>query len=375
MSGKTSGTQERAGKGTPIGGQWVKGEVPASVAWNKGAKRAYLKTREATSLRVKAYKTKKKLDGLAAGTPEYDALLKQYELEVAKANNAKKNAEIARKVASHHGFKISANGRVLSAPPLPKESVKPLSVIEEKPSDGHSSSAFGTMKVTLKKQITEMTDDEFAQALLDSPVSGILENTKEFNSNGIIRTVESREKIVRGIHDALGFSGKPKVVEKIGDVDEPLEATVFRGVQGVTKDASKKMFTDFRDGEMYMGRGVYGNGTYTTTDYNAAKFYAGHEYGAVMKLGIPKKYKVVKWEHLNKRLKALAITRLKFSDAKRKQIITDYMRYPDIAAMALGYDGVLITGKERARGGALADGGDFYNIFNRAGLYMEKNPV
>lgn len=94
------------------------------------------------------------------------------------------------------------------------------------------------------------------------------------------------------IAERQGFTGKPKTVETIADLQEIQKTEggrlVYRGITDFSAEAAEKSsssggpisytaeqaLTDFREGEYYAGWGMFGNGTYTTSSLDTAVSYA-----------------------------------------------------------------------------------------------------
>jgi hypothetical protein len=114
------------------------------------------------------------------------------------------------------------------------------------------------------------------------------------------------------IAERQGFTGKPKVVGTVKDLEE-LQKTdggmlVYRGVTNYSRAqaegggsiqptyTAEQALTDFREGEYFGGWGVFGNGTYTTVRVDEAVSYANTTdfdngklgRGKVMAMHIPK---------------------------------------------------------------------------------------
>lgn len=86
------------------------------------------------------------------------------------------------------------------------------------------------------------------------------------------------------IAERQGFTGKPKTVESVYDLEEmQIEnggIVVFRGIANYSSEKTEKVtysaeqaLTDFREGEYFGGWGVFGNGTYASSNFNEANTY------------------------------------------------------------------------------------------------------
>ena len=86
------------------------------------------------------------------------------------------------------------------------------------------------------------------------------------------------------IAERQGFTGKPKTVESVYELEEMQiqngGIVVFRGIANYSADKTNKVtypaeqaLTDFREGEYFGGWGVFGNGTYASSNFNEADTY------------------------------------------------------------------------------------------------------
>lgn len=86
------------------------------------------------------------------------------------------------------------------------------------------------------------------------------------------------------IAERQGFTGKPKTVKTLSDLEEMQSENggilVYRGIANYSAEKTEKVtysaeqaLTDFREGEYFGGWGVFGNGTYATSNYNEADNY------------------------------------------------------------------------------------------------------
>lgn len=86
------------------------------------------------------------------------------------------------------------------------------------------------------------------------------------------------------IAERQGFTGKPKTVKTVSELEEKQiqegGIVVFRGIANYSADftekvtySAKQALTDFREGEYFGGWGVFGNGTYTSSNFNEADNY------------------------------------------------------------------------------------------------------
>lgn len=158
------------------------------------------------------------------------------------------------------------------------------------------------------------------------------------------------------IAERQGFTGKPKTVETIADLQEIQKTEggtiVYRGIANYSAEAAEKMLssggeisytaeqalTDFREGEYYAGWGMFGNGTYTTPNVETAVSYANVKVfdegklgnGKTMAMLIPKDAKMPSESEVKEGLKSLKFnnqTRTHENDIGRFLATRGYQAY------------------------------------------------
>lgn len=158
-----------------------------------------------------------------------------------------------------------------------------------------------------------------------------------------------------------GFDGLPSVVDKFDDDD----IIVYRGVQGKDKAQSETYANDFKYGELFAGKGAFGDGTYVAIDKSVADGYAG-SVGEVLTIGIPKGMRFITHAELvelrktyNKELHEIGMKFLKGDKSisvdmleARERVLNDDGAFATI----LGYDGIY------------SEEWKYYTIFNRTKL-------
>lgn len=128
------------------------------------------------------------------------------------------------------------------------------------------------------------------------------DNVSNFETDRIIKEMKDAEtaagtqygdNALKIIAERQGFTGKPNVVEKISDLQDIQKTKggtlVYRGISNYSLGADIDVITDigkdvtysadqatkaFREGEYFAGWGMFGNGTYTTTNVETASSYA-----------------------------------------------------------------------------------------------------
>lgn len=111
------------------------------------------------------------------------------------------------------------------------------------------------------------------QAIIEEMKQAELDSGRGYGDNGL--------KIIA---ERQGFTGKPKTVEKISDLQDIQKTEggilVYRGITDYSANnweisyTAEQAITDFREGEYYAGWGAFGNGTYTTVNVDEASSYA-----------------------------------------------------------------------------------------------------
>lgn len=99
-----------------------------------------------------------------------------------------------------------------------------------------------------------------------------------------------------------GFDGRPHVANK-DQLDRFIaqgEIELFRGVRG-GPNGPGEYADQFRDGELFPGLGIFGNGTYTARDVNKARGYADPD-GAVMRMSLKRGARVVDYIELQREM-------------------------------------------------------------------------
>lgn len=199
---------------------------------------------------------------------------------------------------------------------------------------------------------------------------------------------------LRAICERQGFDGPPTVVSK-DEMDRLVESghiEVFRGVADHVDSGrtGAELAEEYRSGDLHYGNGVFGNGTYSTTDVASADEYARHGWkneessgqpGETMRMALSPDARIVDYGELqdehNEYLRGVyaeaPAPSLNFfgfpnweevpSDP-RSEAYTDIGRF----AAARGYDAVRIPA------GAVAGGeGHYqYNILNRTAVVVQE---
>lgn len=166
-----------------------------------------------------------------------------------------------------------------------------------------------------------------------------------------------------------GYDGKPRVVS----TDE-MDALIKNGWSESFRGLTDKKYTEqFREGNLYAGFGVYGNGTYTAYGgekaVNIARKYAGAE-GSVMRMALSPDAKVIDFRDLYSMYdddwydKVSEQIDKATGDAK-KQLQAELLikSSMDKSAILMGYDAIRVPHEQ------------YYVILNRTALAVQKVDV
>jgi hypothetical protein len=133
----------------------------------------------------------------------------------------------------------------------------------------------GSLRIPIQAEMTRAGLNKDTVALIEKMSETQVASGQAYGDNAL--------KIIA---ERQGFTGKPKTVKTVQDLEE-IQRTeagilVYRGItdysstgalRNVTYSAEQGL-TDFREGEYFGGWGVFGNGTYTTQRIDEAVSYA-----------------------------------------------------------------------------------------------------
>jgi hypothetical protein len=168
-----------------------------------------------------------------------------------------------------------------------------------------------------------------------------------------------RDEIQAAIFKHQKFDGLPHLLEAHEmDLMAKEFIPVFRGIGG---DTAARYVSEFKLGEFYPGKGIYGNGTYTATEYGTAKSYADFQEDNIMHMGIRKDSNIITHEDILakqrvERRKLHNKTNMTQRDSNLAAIIEDEGKY----ATLLGYDAIHVEDE------------GYYVVLNRTALYVRK---
>ena len=148
------------------------------------------------------------------------------------------------------------------------------------------------------------------------------------------------------INKKLGCDAKPIVVteENFNKISGG-KTILYRGITDYNNISSNDMVKQFKYGNFYCGRGVYGNGTYTDIDKHIAESYAfgsgTTDNGKIMKMILADDVKTVDYKEIFLEYEKIEGSKKTWDKKEEYQkVISDVGSY---AAMK-GYDAILLNG-------------------------------
>jgi hypothetical protein len=131
----------------------------------------------------------------------------------------------------------------------------------------------GSLRIPTEAEITRAGHNKETVDLIEKMSEAQVASGQAYGDNAL--------KIIA---ERQGFTGKPKTVESVYELEEmQIEnggIVVFRGIANYSAEKTEKVtysaeqaLTDFREGEYFGGWGVFGNGTYASSNFNEANTY------------------------------------------------------------------------------------------------------
>ena len=149
------------------------------------------------------------------------------------------------------------------------------------------------------------------------------------------RSSDSSDVLLRKVAHAQGFDGKPRVVSST-EMDALVAAghrEAYRGVQDTASHTSQQLHDRLRDGDVWYGTGIYGNGIYAGTRTEADQWAGyGGAAGSVVRMALDPRAKVADWSTL----RADFLRDTSNLEPSIRGVFSDPGRY----AAALGYDAI-----------------------------------
>jgi SPP1 gp7 family putative phage head morphogenesis protein len=206
---------------------------------------------------------------------------------------------------------------------------------------------------------TELTISEAAALIKDLP-----------------KPSEQGDPKLGALQEAMGFNRLPELV-----TEEELESRkakgwigVYRGVRDLNaKDfLAPQLVEQFKTGSHYPGIGIYGNGTYTTTNIVTAGNYAEGRTANLMTMAIDPTAKIIDYEKASELMLDALQKRENEVGWREIKVQPEYDLFKDVGkfAVTMGYDAISVE-----RGGTSATGGNkeiYYVILNRTKVAVVK---
>ena len=199
-------------------------------------------------------------------------------------------------------------------------------------------------------------DDVMASA------SDILENAKNSPLRG--SPGHDGDPILKQIYKVLGYDALPDVIDS-DDFDSLIAGgatPIYRGIYDNELNIGD-LLNEFRYGNYYAGKGIYGSGTYTADDHQTALSFANNNpQRGLLRMVLSGNANIIDYDELNKQW--IAFTR---GDAwedlpwQVRDVLMDEGRF----AAALGYDAIRVGGRERYN--------VYFVILNRGVVTVDKN--
>ncbi len=121
-----------------------------------------------------------------------------------------------------------------------------------------------------------------------------------------------------------GFDGKPRVASK-AEVDDLVKSGATEAFRGIIGDSAVSMLNQFADGDLYVGSGLFGNGTYTAMKQETAQKYGEN----MMRMAIDPKAKIADF---GKTAADMVTERASIEEkfkAKRNELFAEYKKLAD----------------------------------------------
>lgn len=183
-----------------------------------------------------------------------------------------------------------------------------------------------------------------------------------------------------------GFNGLPTLVDQSGFDSAVADGgkVMYRGIEASNPHSNLdalKYVNDFKNGDLFVGQGLAGNGTYAATNLEVATKYAANVKENIISMVLPKEAKIISREELEaigtKMRKELYSAHENFAFREFRGEIsaaTDFINDPGRLATSLGYDAILVPDAQGLRRGFAAGvtEDDYYVILNRSILKVLK---
>jgi len=191
-------------------------------------------------------------------------------------------------------------------------------------------------------------------------------------------------------YEIKGYNGLPRVVapDTFEEMAKTADVKVYRGIAG---ERAREFTEEYKYGKHYAGAGIYGNGTYSSTNFATAKHYAkvGGGEGVITEMLLPDASKFIKYEDIENKAAEIKKAIGKYRDSLYSElraasdagnsVLLKELQSKDLAlanaevamndvsqaAIGLGYDGIIV------RDVGLASGENYYVILNRGKVVIK----
>lgn len=231
----------------------------------------------------------------------------------------------------------------------------------------------GTRKGKWRQDYIRPGRDQLQEIIDKAP--DILMAVKMTPSNDTSYRVDRRLRAISA--EQSGFTDPPQVVSR-ADLDEAVAGgwvELFRGVMGSLGRSAESIRENFRTGPYHPGKGLYGNGFYTSPRRHTADRYA--DSSGMLRMALHPDARIIKLSDLDARVRDWLRRRQdelgdkSMADDEAVDILQDPGRF----AAALGFDAVLIPPDAHAGDGGKYRAGEAkapqYLILNRSALLVQ----
>ena len=201
------------------------------------------------------------------------------------------NNKLVQAMATEFGWKVP--GGVVQPKPVP------VPVAVEPPKAKTVKAKYNTQNEFDKQEMLKIIDIKENQMGIVTIWNGATQRYEEaFKYTGDDR--------LKAILQAQGFTAKPTVLsaDDFAVLEQLGTPIIHRGLTATSTKSVDQMIKEFKDGEMYVGTGVAGNGVYAGTDLNYVIKYAGDNPDNVMTMALSPQAKVIDMEDAKNGAKA-----------------------------------------------------------------------
>ena len=229
----------------------------------------------------------------------------------------------------------------------------------------------------MKKYVTNEGKDAIISRNIPKDIKDFYQYVNESNSlNKLTEFGENENGVIRGqkLNEILGYDSKPTLVSK--EKFEELATNsklgkLYRGVSAESKEDAEKYVNEFKNGRLYAGKGVYGNGTYAAYGEKGLKLVNANytnENGKVMTMLLDNDAKVVKYSEIfeMKQKELRELTNNDISNEFRMAILMNDGYYASIK----GYDAIILDDVM-----AELNNQPYVVILNRGKVIMNENEL